>query len=155
MIFKRSGGFSNRLPAKIVRKLPVGIQTYPMDAVFCLLGTISGVGTIGRVITSQALTAALPPWALTIWAVLLTIGSIAWGIGILSIHHNGQGEMIITKVPIMILGLGLISVVTLVYGIAVISRGGTAGLIASFAYFAISGGTYVRRWVIMNRLDGG
>lgn len=154
MIFKRRG-FSNRIPARVVRNLPVGVQTYPMDAVFCLLGTISGVGTIGRVITSQALTAALPPWALTIWAGLLTIGSIAWGIGILSVHHNGTGEVIITKVPIMILGLGLISVVTLVYGIAVISRGGTAGLIASFAYFAISGGTYVRRWVIMNRLDGG
>lgn len=154
MIFGRKR-FSHRIPARIVRNLPIGIQTYPMDAVFCVLGTISGVATIARLFTSQALSAALPPWALYIWAGLLVVGSIAWGIGIMSVHHNGRGEVIITKVPVMILGLGLISVVTLVYGIAVISRGGTAGLIASFAYFAVSGGTYVRRWVIMNRLDGG
>lgn len=142
-----------RFQLRVVNALPVGFQTYPMDAVFAILGTLSGAGTFARLLSSQALEAALPPWALYVWSGLLFVGSVSWLIGILSTRRNGHGEVIIDRVPILVLGLGLISVVTLVYGIAVISRGGLSGVLAAVAYFAVAGGTYVRRWVIMNRLE--
>jgi hypothetical protein len=124
-----------------------------MDAVFAVLGSLSGAGTLARLVTSQSLTDVLPPWALYVWGALLLIGSIAWLSGILSTAHNGAGEVVIRRVPILVLGLSLISTVTLVYGIAVISRGGWAGVIAAIAYFSVSFGTYIRRWVIINRLE--
>lgn len=137
----------------VVGSLPVGVQTYPMDAVFGVLGTLSGLGTIGRLLTSQALSTALPAWALTVWAVLLTVGSLAWLSGVLSTTYNGTGEVVIKRAPVLVLGLSLISIVTLVYGIAVVSRGGWDAVIAATAYFAVSFGTYIRRWVIINRLE--
>lgn len=139
-------GAQNRL----VRRLPVWIRTAPLDATFCVLGVPSAALAVVGVVQSPSLTEFLPGWGRLLWSVCLFFGCLFWFIGLTSIKEN-NGHMIVTRMPVLILGLYLSSLAALVYGAALILVAGWAGALAAWPVLVFAGGTWLRRVDLVSR----
>jgi hypothetical protein len=139
---------------RFVRRLPVGLQAFPLDATFVMLGIPSGVLSLIGVSRSRALEGVLPLWAQYAWSVMLLVGCIGWGIGIATAKTSGQYTVRITRAPIMIFGLTLVSVTSFVYAVGIILLGGWSGLLAAVPLLTFAGGTYLRRLGLLAQLKG-
>lgn len=135
---------------RLVRHLPVWVQQEPLGVMCVLLGLPSGLAALIGPASSRALDTLLPFWARPLWAGCLVLGCLAWAAGITSVRQRGH-QLVITRLPVMILGLQLISLAALVYGLAIIVLSGWAGLLAAFPLFAVSFGTAVEAAVHANR----
>lgn len=140
------------LQGRIVRRLPIGIQAYPLDATFAFLGMLSGTLTLLGLTSSRALAETLPSWAVLLWAVMLIVGSVTWGVGILSARTNGNNAVVITRAPVMVFGLALVSTTAFVFAVGIITVAGLQGVLASVPLLAYSAGTYLHRLRILERL---
>lgn len=142
-------GFQQR----IIRSLPRGIQHFPLDSTFVVLGIPSAVLSLLGISTSASLSSFLPTWAHYVWSSAMLVGCLSWGMAVLSTELTEERYVVIRRVPLMILGLSLVSVTSFVYGLALIAFGGWSGLNASFAFLAVSAGTYLRRVNLSIRLS--
>lgn len=140
---------------KLVRKLPRGIQHFPLDFTFVVLGIPSAFVSLLGLTESKALDEALPGWADTAWALTLLVGCVCWGIGVFSTRAADERTVLITRVPVMVLGLSLVSVASFVYGIALLLSVGWNGLLAAVPLLAFSFGTYIRRVSLVSRSRDG
>ena len=134
----------------IIRKLPLGIQEYPMDATFAVLCVASGVVSL----LGAGATHYLPRWGELAWSVALLVGSIAWLAGILSARHNGHNIVILVRVPILVFGLGLVSSAALAYAIALVPIAGWAGLAGVVPLLTFAVGTNIRRVLMLHKIRG-
>lgn len=142
------------IQARLVSRLPRGVQHYPLDFAFVLLGVPSAALTMTGLSTSASLDAILPRWGQVVWSLILLVGGICWGIGVLSTSLDSDGHtVVIRRVPTMVFGLSLVSVAALVYAITIILYGGWSGLLASVPLFAVSFGTYIRRVRLITKPD--
>lgn len=92
---------------------------------------------------------------MTVWAIVWTVGCMAWFIGlVLTDEKADKHEVIIKHVPALLMGLWFVSVTALVYGVAVLIVGGLSGVLAAVAPLCIAGGTYVRRIDLQRRIKG-
>lgn len=143
-------GFQERLLAY----LPSGVRSHPLETSLCLLGVPAGISILFRLTNSRALD-VLPGPVLSVWAVVWTLGCIAWFIGLVfSDEKEGSNETVITHVPALMLGLWFVSVSALVYGVAVLMVGGVSGIFGSVAPLCIAGGAYIRRIDLRRRIKG-
>lgn len=143
-------GFQDRLLAI----LPTGVRSHPLEASVSLIGVPAGISILFRISNSRALD-TLPSPILTVWALVWTIGCLAWFVGLVFSDENESGnEIVITHVPALMLGLWFVSVSALVYGIAVLFVSGLSGIFASVAPLCIAGGTYIRRIDLKRRTKG-
>lgn len=143
-------GFQERL----LTRLPAGVRSHPLETSLSVLGIPAGITILFRFSNSRALE-VLPPPILTVWAIVWTIGCIAWFVGlVLTDEKEGTDEVVIKHVPALMLGLWFVSVSALVYGAAVLIVGGLSGIIAAVAPLCIAGGTYIRRIDLRRRIKG-
>lgn len=132
------------LQTKILRRLPPGIRVYPLDAMLALLGLPSGISALVGLASSRALDELLPVASRALWAACLIIGSACWLWGVLGTRIV-DGLMEMRRVPIMILGLYLLSSAALVYAVALLMLSGIQALLAAWSLLAFSAGLYLRR----------
>jgi hypothetical protein len=142
-------GFQQR----IIRKLPRGIRHFPLDSTFVFMGVPSAVLSLLGVSRSASLANILPVWAHYMWSATLLIGCVSWGIAVLSTELTEDRYVVIRRVPLMILGLSLVSVDAFVFGLCLIVLGGWSGANAAVFLFAVSAGTYLRRVNLSIRLQ--
>ncbi|WP_062441225.1 hypothetical protein [Herbidospora daliensis] len=135
---------------RLVRHLPEWVQAQPISVMCVLLGIPSGVLTLVGPSTSRALDTVLPFWARPLWAASLLLGCLAWGAGLASVREV-DGRLVVRRLPAMILGLQLISITALVYGVAIITVGGWAGALAAWPLGVVAFGTAVEQAVLSNR----
>lgn len=138
---------------RIVRSLPRGVRHFPLDSTFVVLGIPSAVLSLLGVTSSASLANILPVWAHYVWSVTLLVGCVAWGTAVLSTELTTDRYVVIRRVPLMILGLSLVSVDAFVYGLALVALGGWNGVNAAVYLFAVSAGTYLRRINLSIRLQ--
>lgn len=129
---------------KIVSRFPVWVRTAPLDATFCVLGLPSSVVAVVGLIQSPALVEFLPGWGRLIWSIALFFGCLFWLIGLSSIKEN-NGHFVVTRMPIMILGLHLASTSALVYGVSIILFAGTSGVLSAWPVLVFAAGTWLRK----------
>jgi hypothetical protein len=142
------------LQERMLERLPVGIRIHPLETSICVMGVPAGISIGLRFSNSRALD-VLPEPILTAWAVIWTIGCIAWFVGlVLSDEKEYNGGLVIRHVPALLLGLWFVFVTSLIYGIAVLVVGGLSGLFAAVAPLCIAGGTYIRRVDLQRRIKG-
>lgn len=142
-------GFQNRLLAI----LPAGVRSHPIETSMCVLGVPTGISILFRLTNSRALE-VFPPPILSVWAVVWTVGCIAWFVGLVFSDEKENHDVVITHVPALMLGLWFVTVSALVYGVAVIVVGGTSGVLAAVAPLCIAGGAYIRRIDLRRRIKG-
>ena len=143
-------GFQERLLAH----LPPGVRSHPLETSLSLMGVPAGISILFRLSNSRALD-VLPGPILTVWAIVWTIGCIAWFVGLVFSDEKDTGnQVVITHVPALLLGLWFVSVSALVYGVAVIVVGGLSAVLAAVAPLCIAAGTYVRRIDLRQRIKG-
>jgi hypothetical protein len=124
-----------------------------MDVMFVFLGIPSGILNLAGLARSNALVNVLPGWGTKVWAVAILAGCVMWLVGLTSITEN-NGHLVLTRMPALLLGLYLVSLTTLVYGVALIVFSGWSGFLASVPLFVISGGTWLRRVDFSSRFRG-
>jgi purine-cytosine permease-like protein len=124
-----------------------------MDTLFALMGLVSSIASLVGLSEPSSLTKVLPWWGPILWSLALFVGCVAWLIGLTSIKEN-NGHLVLTRMPALILGLYLVSVATLVYGIALLIFAGWTAAVAALIMFATSGGTYLRRVDFASRFRG-
>lgn len=143
-------GFQDRLLAR----LPAGVRTHPLETSLSIMGVPAGISVGLRLVNSRALE-VLPGAALTVWALVWTVGCVSWFIGLVfSDEKEGNEGIVITHVPALLMGLWFVSVTALVYGVAVLIAGGLSGVLAAVAPLCIAGGTYIRRIDLQRRIKG-
>lgn len=125
-------------------RLPVWVRTQPIDATFALLGIPSGLTLLVGPARSRALEAVLPHWATYLWAMSLVLGCLAWLAGLTSVRMR-DGRLVITRLPVLLLGLQILSPAALVYGLTIILVGGWAGVLAAWPLFVVAAATFIRR----------
>jgi hypothetical protein len=140
------------LSGRIVRKLPKWVRVSPLDVMFVFLGLPSSLAAVVGVAQSNALD-VLPWWGPKLWAVALFIGCLAWLVGLTSVRET-NGILILTRMPILLLGLHLVSITCLTYAAVLILFSGWTGVLAATAYLVISFGTWLRRVDYMARHRG-
>lgn len=141
------------IQAKLVYKLPKWIRLTPMDALFAFMGLFSSIASLAGLSEPSSLTRVLPWWGPILWSLALFVGCSAWLVGLTSIREN-NGHLVLTRMPALILGLYLVSISTLVYGIALLVFAGWTAAVAALIMFAASGGTYLRRVDFASRFRG-
>lgn len=129
---------------RLVRRLPVWVQAQPLDCMFALLGILPGLASLAGVASSRALDVLLPWWAVRLWAVILLVGCVCWLAGASSVRERG-GQLVASRLPAFLLGLHLLSLACLVYGVAIVVIGGWGGLLASYPLLTSAAGLYIRR----------
>ncbi len=143
-------GFQERL----LKRLPAGVRTHPLETSLSILGVPAGISIGLRLVNSRALE-VLPGPALTVWALVWTVGCISWFIGLVFSDTKEDDEgIVITHVPALLMGLWFVSVTSLVYGVALLIAGGFSGVLAAVAPLCIAGGAYVRRIDLKRRIKG-
>lgn len=139
---------------RLIRRLPVGVRTYPMDAAFVVLGIPTSITSLFGVSYSAALN-ILPVWSVKLWATVLLVGCVSWLVGIVSTRKDPDtGIVVITRVHVMLLGLSLVCIAALVYSVAVIVSAGLAGVVASLYPLSIAAGALIRRADLLARIRG-
>lgn len=135
---------------KIVARLPVWIRTAPLDAMFCVLGVPSSAVAVVGIAQSPALAEFLPGWGRLIWSIALFFGCLFWLIGLSSIKEN-NGHLMVTRMPIMIFGLYLVSSSALVYGLSIILFAGMSGVLSAWPVLVFAAGTWLRKIDLASR----
>lgn len=132
------------LQQRLVGRLPVWARTQPIDVMFALLGIPSGVAALSGIARSRALALLLPHWATYLWGVCLVAGCIAYLAGLTSLRER-DGHLVITRLPVLLFGLQILSPAALVYGVAIIVISGWAGLLAAWPLLVAAIATWIRR----------
>lgn len=123
--------------------IPAGVRTQSSDVMLVLLGLPAGVlGLIGQS-QSRALDQILPWLAVKGWALCLIVGCVAWLWGIAGVKLYGD-VVVLTRLPPYRFGLHLLSVASLVYGVAILLIGGWNGVLAAWPLVAFSSMTYLK-----------
>ncbi|MEU8379789.1 hypothetical protein [Streptosporangium sp. NPDC048865] len=130
---------------RLVRHLPLWVRRQPTDAFLTLLGLSSGIALLVGPATSRALETVLPAWGRLLWGLCQVLGCAAWLAGLISIREQEDGQLIITRLPMLILGLQLLAPAALVYGVSIILLSGWAGVLAAWLPLAAAAMTYLRR----------
>lgn len=130
--------------ARLVHRLPVWVQAQPLDCMFALLGILPGLASLAGLASSRALDMLLPWWAARLWALILVVGCGCWLVGASSVRER-DGLLVATRLPAYLLGLHLLSLACLVYGVAIIMVGGWGGLLAGYPLLVGAAGLYIRR----------
>jgi hypothetical protein len=120
---------------------------------FVFLGIPSGLLNIAGLTRSNALASVLPWWGVKVWSVAILAGCVMWLIGLTGITAN-NGHLVLTRMPALLLGLYLVSMTTLTYGIALIVAAGWGGVLAAVPLFVVAGGTWLRRVDFSSRFKG-
>lgn len=128
----------------LVRRLPIWVQAQPLDAMIALLGVLPGLASLAGLATSRALDVLLPWWAVRLWAVILLVGCGCWLAGASSVRER-DGQLVATRLPAFLLGLRLLALACLVYGVAIIALGGWAGVLSAYPLLVGAAGLYIRR----------
>lgn len=138
---------------RIVRRLPVWVRANPMDCTLVMLGIPGGVLSLAGVARSSALAEILPWWGPALWSAALVVGCAAWLVGLTSVRE-ADGRLVITRMPAMLLGLQVVSMSALTYGVMIVATAGWAGLVASLYVFVVGAGTWIRRVDLLMRFRG-
>jgi hypothetical protein len=138
----------------LVRRLPIWVRTQPLDATLALFGIPPALAALLGQLRSAALAELLPWLAIRLWAVCLLIGCAAWLAGLMSMREE-NGQLLISRLPILILGLALVSVSAVVYGVAILIASGWAGALAAWPLLVAAAGTYLRRVDLSDRYRAG
>ncbi|GII87690.1 hypothetical protein Ssi03_56800 [Sphaerisporangium siamense] len=137
----------------LVTRLPAWVRTQPLDAMFAVLGIPSAVATLTGVATSHALETLLPWWANRLWALCLLAGCIAWLAGLSGVREL-EGRLVVTRLPVLLLGLQLLSMTCLVYAVAIVAVAGWDGVLAAYPLLVGTLATYIRRADLLCRRGG-
>ncbi|RCG19126.1 hypothetical protein DQ384_38260 [Sphaerisporangium album] len=137
---------------RLVLRLPAWVRTQPMDTMFAVMGLPSAVATLCNLTSSRALDTLLPWWATRLWAVCLLVGCAAWLTGLASVREH-EGRLVVTRLPVLALGLQLLSITCLVYAVAIIAVAGWDGVLAAYPLIVATLATYMRRVDLTIRRD--
>lgn len=129
---------------RLVARLPVWVRTQPLDCLLAALCLQSGLVSALGIGPTRPLEQLMPWWATRLWAVCLLIGAVCWLVGLTGIRER-DGRLIASRLPILRLGLWLLSTVMLVYGLAIAVIGGAAGLLGAETLLLASALIAVRR----------
>lgn len=135
---------------RLVARLPVWVQAYPLDLLMIVLCLQSGLVSLLGWGPSRPLEAAMPWWAPRVWAVCLLAGSVCWLAGLTGIRQR-DGQLVARRLPVLLLGLRLLALVMPVYFAAVVLVGGVDALMAGWILLGAAFLIYVR----LAGLDGG
>ncbi|WP_157251136.1 hypothetical protein [Nonomuraea typhae] len=127
----------------LVYRLPLWVQTQPLDTMFALLGIVPGIASLTGIASSRAL-ALMPWWAGRLWGLVLLVGSVCWLVGAAGVRER-DGLLVTTRRPLMVLGLRLLSLACLIYGVSIIAFGGLSGLLASYPLVVGAVGLHIRK----------
>lgn len=141
------------IQARLVRRLPQWVRVAPLDVMFSVLGFFSSVVSLVGVAEPNSLTRVMPWWGPMLWSICLLLGCGAWIAGLSSIKEN-NGHLVLTRMPALIFGLYLVSLASLAYALVLIVFAGWNGAIVSISFFAVAGGTYLRRVDFASRFRG-
>jgi hypothetical protein len=130
--------WSTRLRLWLIDHLPAGLLFQPAEALLAFIGIVSGLRFVTTGADSASIQALLPPPVVTVWGVLLFVGSAALMSGLLSFRRVEGGRFIIARVPAYRLGLRLLGLSAAVFGGAVLAYAQTAGLLAAMFPLAFS-----------------
>lgn len=142
------------IQSRILDALPAGVREHPLETAISVAGVPVGVVTGLRVANSPSLD-QMPGFGLTAWAVVWTIGCVCWLVGLVASEEREHGGgIVITKIPVLILGLWFVSITALTYGLAVLVFAGINGLLPSVLPLCVAGGAYIRRIDLQRRMRG-
>lgn len=139
---------------RFVRKFPPWVLVAPLDAMLCVMGIPAGVLSAINVARSVSLIELLPSWGRLLWSLCLLFGCIAWLIGLTSMKEI-NGHTVVSRMPILIFGLYLVSLSAFVYGVALIVVVGLPGLLAAWPILVFAAGTWLRRLDLVGRFRRG
>lgn len=140
------------ISTRIVRLLPFWVRLAPMDAMFGVLGLASSASILIGLGQTKSLS-VMPPWGRVLWAVALTVGCLCWLVGLASAKQH-EGHFTLTRVPILIFGLYLVSLASFVYGLGLFAVAGWGGVLPAASFWAIAAGTWLRRVDFSDRYRG-
>lgn len=132
-----------RMRRRVLHALPEGFVARPEAAFLAILCLGSGIPTALGFTQSRALYELLPMGVLNAWGVALIVGSLAVLSGILSIQIR-DGYEIIKRTAAYRLGLRLLGLSSVVYGLAVVAVGGAAGLLPAGWIWSFAAAMWVR-----------
>ncbi|MEV6987492.1 hypothetical protein AB0M95_40410 [Sphaerisporangium sp. NPDC051017] len=136
---------------RLVRRLPAWMRRQPIEVMVCLVGIPTGLLSLAGLATSRALDQVLPWWVTKLWALCLIAGCAAW-LGGLTSAREVDGRMVLWRLPLLLLGLRLLSTAAAVYGVAIVVTAGWAGVLASWPLWVVALGTTVRRLDLADRV---
>lgn len=139
----------------LLRLLPVGIRARSVESTFAVLGILTAALTAVGVTGSRALE-VFPLWGVILWEICLFMGCGAWLLGILSTarQENSPEHIVITRVPIYVFGLTLVSGSSAVFAIAIVVFAGITFGLTSITWFMLAIGTFIRRADLIERTKG-
>lgn len=141
------------IQARIVHRLPDWIRRSPLDVMFSFMGLVSSMLSLIGIGKPGSLSQVLPWWGPLLWSLCLLVGSAAWMAGVASIKES-EGVLILVRMPVFIFGLYLVSLAAFAYGLVLIVFAGWSGVVASVLFFAVAGGTYLRRIDVASKFRG-
>ncbi len=126
----------------LVARLPAWLRTQPMDVLVAVLCLQSGAATaLGA---GSGPLELLPRWAAWLWVACLLAGAVCWLAGLSSVREDA-GRLVASRLPVLRLGLWLLSTATAVYGVALALVGGWPGAAAGTWLLFAAGLFAVRR----------
>jgi hypothetical protein len=135
---------------RLVARLPVWVRTQPMDLLIVALCLQTGLVNLFGWGPTRPLEAAMPWWATRLWAVCLLAGSGCWLAGLTGIHER-DGMLVATRLPVLLLGLRLLSLIMPVYFAAVAAIGGWQTLLPTWVLLLAAALIFVRYAELINR----
>ena len=130
------------LMRRLVRRLPPWVRKQPISVMAAVFGIPAGVTSLFGQARSAALAELLPWWAGKMWALCLAAGCAAWLAG-LSSTRQINGQLVVERLALLLLGLRLLSMAAAVYGAALIITSGWAGLLAAWPLMVLALGLTV------------
>lgn len=132
-----------RMRRRVLHALPEGFIARPEAAFLAILCFGTGIPTALGATQSRALYQLLPSGVLNAWGVALIVGSTAVLSGILSIEIR-DGYEVIRRAAAYRLGLRLLGLSSVVYGLAIVVVGGVAGLLPAGWIWSFAVAMWVR-----------
>lgn len=132
------------LSGRVIQRLPRWIRLTPLDAFLSVALGAGGLMSLIGFSEPSSIEQVLPMWGRALWSICLVIGCFSWIAGLTSIKEN-NGSFVLTRMPILLFGLYLVSLAALAYGIVIIVFAGWAGAVSGAVLLAISGALFVHR----------
>jgi uncharacterized membrane protein len=140
-----------RIRPWLLAHLPAGILSRPAEWFLSILCVLSGQAILTGLGQSGSVERLLNAIAYYLWGAALVAGGAAMIAGLTSIRRAPDGEYIIRRKPVYLLGLRLLCSASVIFTIAVLAVNHWAGIVTAGITLAFAGMCGVRILVVGGR----
>lgn len=127
----------DRIKTWLVLRIPIPVLVESFEVFFASFSFVVGILALLGLGRASTMTRVLPHAGIIVFNLCLVFGALALLVGITGIREK-EGRIVYTRLPMYKLGLRLLGLVCMLYGLILILVAGLTGLLASIPLVAFS-----------------